>query len=228
MKGRFVTICAVLCLGACGGNNGSNNGASNNGASNNAGSNNGASNNAGSNNGGSIECPDDNPLVGSCGDLNFLGGCFEPDMSGTCSMTLSTQWSDGSKVERDASGTGGFYGPGDSDPCATYRYDMATKTTTFEKDGDTWTQVDNGDGTFTMTCPDGTAFDYTASESTKYNECRGITCVSGGTGGSNNGSAGMCSGIADCPGTVCCQTAAATSCVPDEMTCGTLGGTVLP
>lgn len=115
-----------------------------------------------------------NPLVDSCLDA-WLEACWAPDMTGECVDTgTAVTWSDGHRIERTGAGAG-FYGPDDVDPCVSFSYDGTTGTVTYEMGADTITDVNDG-GVHSVTCPDGTSFQYTDAEGLAFNQCRGVMC----------------------------------------------------
>lgn len=60
----------------------------------------------------------ENPLFGSCLD-QFLAGCYEPDLTGTCAADDgSVSWRDGSKVVRSGA-RAGLYRAGSDQACIT-------------------------------------------------------------------------------------------------------------
>jgi hypothetical protein len=121
-----------------------------------------------------ISCDDtENPLFGSCFD-DLLTGCYEPDQSGTCSVSGTTlTWPDGSRVEA-AGDSAGLYGPGDDEPCVTFAGDQKGVQVTRGKD--TLTYVPAGGGNVAVTCPDGSAIGATGFQFGEFASCRGLTC----------------------------------------------------
>ena len=115
-----------------------------------------------------------NPLENSCFKA-FMTGCWAPDMTGKCTDTgLQLSWSDGHKVIRSGAKPG-FYRPGDKDPCFAFKYNLATKTTTYTKGGQTITDVQVGN-THTVICHEGKKEIYTSAEGLAWNKCVGLLC----------------------------------------------------
>ena len=122
---------------------------------------------------GSTKCAG-NPLANSCFKA-FMTGCWAPDLTGKCTDTgLTLTWSDGHKVIRSG-GVPGFYKPGQSTPCFSFKYDIPTKTTTYTKGGKKIVDVQSGD-THTVTCPDGKKETYTNAQGLAWNKCVGLLC----------------------------------------------------
>ena len=122
---------------------------------------------------GSTKCAG-NPLATSC-FTEFMNGCWAPDMTGKCTDTgLTLSWSDGHKVIR-AGAVPGFYKPGQSTPCFSFSYELATKTATYKKGGKTIVVVQKGD-VHTTTCPDGKKETYTTAQGLAWNKCVGLLC----------------------------------------------------
>ena len=115
-----------------------------------------------------------NPLAKSC-FLAFMTGCWAPDMTGKCTDTgLTLTWSDGHKLVRSGAKPG-FYRPGDTNPCFSFKYNLSTKTTTYTKGGKTITDVQTGN-THTVTCTDGKKETYTNAQGLAWNKCVGLLC----------------------------------------------------
>ena len=148
MKKRILLAFAVSCLAvSCGDDNGGTGGT-----------------------GGSCN----NPLADTC-LAELHEGCFQPDLSGTCTGTLTEiSWSDGSKVVRTGEGAG-FYNPGEDTPCVKFQYSADYKTVTFIKGQKEYVQKLQADGvTWEVTCFDGSTFTYTGEEGTASNQCTGV------------------------------------------------------
>lgn len=113
-------------------------------------------------------------MFGSCIEA-FLVGCYEPDMTGTCTnQGGTTSWSDGSKFIGDGP-TAGMYGPGDTQPCIGIVVNGGSITVT--KGTEVLTYVpDQATGMGTVTCPDGTSFTAMFPQVTAFNQCTGINC----------------------------------------------------
>lgn len=123
-----------------------------------------------------ISCDDtENPLFGSCFD-DMLAGCFEPDLSGTCSVTDMTtlNWSDGSKVIIAGDGAG-FYGPGDDSACIGIEVSQTGATLTRGDDTVTYGPASNGD--VSVACPDGSKVGATNFQLNEFAACRGLICL---------------------------------------------------
>ncbi|HYP99457.1 MAG TPA: hypothetical protein VER96_12375 [Polyangiaceae bacterium] len=119
-------------------------------------------------------CDDkDNPLFGSCLD-DFLAGCYEPDLSGSCTANDdgSVSWSDGSKTARSGA-TGGLYGADDDDPCITAA--LSSNGATLTKGDRELSYVGSGEQV-TVTCPDGKKVHATGAQLHAFNVCRGVNC----------------------------------------------------
>jgi len=113
-----------------------------------------------------------NPLFGSCLDA-FFSGCFEPDLSGSCtSDSDSVSWSDGSKAVSSGAAAG-IYAPGSSDPCITLA--PAAGGLLLAKGSQQLTYTPKGDSV-TFRCPDGSALKSSGFQLTEYNRCRGLNC----------------------------------------------------
>jgi hypothetical protein len=113
-----------------------------------------------------------NPLFGSCLD-QLLAGCYEPDVSGTCSGDNgSVNWSDGSKIARSGA-TAGLYRPGDEEPCITVA--LSTSGAVLSK-GDLQLSYEGVGDRVTIACPDGSTLKASGTQLTAYNSCRGVTC----------------------------------------------------
>ena len=114
----------------------------------------------------------ENPVFGSCID-DLLDGCYEPDLSGTCtSEDGDITWSDGSRF---LGGTmSGFYGPSDETPCIT----LGTEEdgTILLDRGDQRASYSLTDSGATFTCPDGSTFDAATFHVNEFGVCRGIAC----------------------------------------------------
>jgi hypothetical protein len=130
---------------------------------------------ASSSSGGGLTCPEPgNPLFGSCIDL-FLKGCFEPDLTGTCTdMNGTITWSDGSKYVTQGMNTG-LYGPGDQMPCISTVFAGGVFTATKGMEVLTYTP-DDMTQMGVVQCPDGTSVTATFDQVTNFNRCVGINC----------------------------------------------------
>jgi len=119
-----------------------------------------------------ISCTDaDNPLFGSCLD-DLLRGCYEPDLSGTCSVTDGVlSWSDGSKVATQGAEPG-LFAPGDDDPCITLG---AAPPGVLLTKGDEQLKYVPGDD-LSIECPDGTELVVTPFQFREFSQCRGLAC----------------------------------------------------
>jgi len=114
-----------------------------------------------------------NPLFGSCLD-QFLAGCYEPDLSGTCSgEDGSVNWSDGSKIERSGA-TAGLYRAGSDQPCITAA--LNSTGAVLNKDDQQLSYTATGDQV-TVQCPDGTKLQASGKQLTTFNACRGVNCA---------------------------------------------------
>jgi hypothetical protein len=102
-------------------------------------------------------------VFGSCVP-DFLEGCFEPDLSGTCTSEDGiTTWSDGSKYDTSSS-MPGMYGPGETTPCIAIESNNGGLVAS--KGDDTLIyEPDSVAGAATVTCPDGSTFVATFGES---------------------------------------------------------------
>lgn len=130
---------------------------------------------AGGGGGAAPSCPDPtNPLFGSCTEA-FLLGCFEPDLSGSCTdMDGTVSWSDGSKYVTSGNQPG-LYGPGDAVPCIAVVFADGSITAT--KGAEMLVYVtDSATETATITCPDGSSFTASYDQVTAFNRCVGVNC----------------------------------------------------
>ena len=120
-----------------------------------------------------LDCHDQgNPLFGSCLD-EFLAGCYEPDVSGTCSgENGSVTWSDGSKIERSGA-MASLYSAGSDEACITVA--LSAGGAVLSKGDQQLSYVGVGDKV-TLTCPDGTKLQATGAQLTAFNVCRGVNC----------------------------------------------------
>jgi hypothetical protein len=122
-------------------------------------------------------CPDPaNPLFASCIE-DFLAGCYEPDLSGSCSEENGViSWADGSKYVTSGD-MAGLYGPGDSAPCISVVVENGKLTAT--KGNQTLIFAsDSATDTATITCPDGSSFTADNDQVTAFNRCVGVNCPS--------------------------------------------------
>jgi hypothetical protein len=114
----------------------------------------------------------DNPVFGSCIDT-LLDGCYEPDVSGTCTAEDGdVTWSDGSRFLGGA--TPGFYGPNDETPCIAVGNE--DDGTVWLEKGDERASYSLTDDGATFTCPDGSTFDADTFHVNEFGVCRGIAC----------------------------------------------------
>jgi len=120
-----------------------------------------------------LDCNDhDNPLFGSCID-DFFDGCYEPDVSGTCSTEAgSVTWSDGSKLVRSGA-MAGLYAAGEDQPCITAA--LNTEGAVLSKGDQTLSYTAAGDAV-TVVCPDGTTLHANSAQLRAFNLCRGVNC----------------------------------------------------
>ena len=113
-----------------------------------------------------------NPLFGSCLD-RWLPGCYEPDLSGTCtSSSGKVMWSDGSKII--GSGTAlGFYAPGSDTACIDLS--VSPNGFTLTKGDETLVYKATRDQV-TLDCPDGSQVQASGEQLNTFNKCRGLGC----------------------------------------------------
>jgi hypothetical protein len=115
-----------------------------------------------------------NPLFGSCFD-DFLSGCYEPDLSGNCSVENGVlTWEDGSKLVTQGANTG-FFAPDAETPCITLGA-SPTGGAVFGKGDEEVTYTPAGNA-LEVECPDGTQLSATAFQVREFNECRGLACL---------------------------------------------------
>jgi hypothetical protein len=124
-----------------------------------------------------INCENaENPLFGTCVQT-LLAGCFEPDVSGECSVdqeAITLTWADGSKLVQ-AGEDAGFYGPGDDEPCAGL---LAEEGRFVLTNGGAEAIVEaTDDGGVTLDCGDGSKISATQFEFVEYGVCAGLLCV---------------------------------------------------
>ena len=113
-----------------------------------------------------------NPLFGSCLD-QFLAGCYEPDLGGTCSgEDGSVNWSDGSKIVRSGA-SASLYSANADEPCITAA--LSATGAVLEKGDQQLTYAADGDRV-TVDCPDGTKLRASGAELREFNVCRGVNC----------------------------------------------------
>jgi hypothetical protein len=121
-----------------------------------------------------VSCTDaENPLFGSCFD-DFLSGCFEPDLGGTCTVAdpSTLTWSDGSKVDIQGDDAG-LYGPGDGDPCVGIA--VGATGVTLTRADESMSYAPMGDH-LVVSCADGTPITATGFQLYEYAVCRGLNC----------------------------------------------------
>ena len=119
------------------------------------------------------QCDDpNNPLFGSCLD-QFLAGCYEPDVSGTCTGDNgSVTWSDGSKIVRSGA-MASLYGVGSDEPCITAALNSGGAV--LSKGDQQLSYAGVGDQV-TVTCPNGAQLRASGEQLTTFNACHGVTC----------------------------------------------------
>jgi hypothetical protein len=118
-------------------------------------------------------CDDqDNPLFGSCLE-QFLAGCYEPDLSGTCTANgASVSWSDGSKV--DVSGNvAELYRAGSDQPCISGGLNQGGAL--LYKGDQQLSYTGSGDHV-SVICPDGSTVQSTGQQLKTFNVCHGVNC----------------------------------------------------
>ena len=120
-----------------------------------------------------FSCDDqDNPLFGSCLE-QFLAGCYEPDLTGTCTESDgSVTWSDGSRVTRDGSITN-VYRAGRDEPCISGALNSGSAL--LFKGEQELSYVGSGDHV-TIVCPDGSTLEATGPQLSTFNRCHGVNC----------------------------------------------------
>jgi hypothetical protein len=118
-------------------------------------------------------CDDkDNPLFGSCLD-QMLAGCYEPDLTGTCTGDNgSVTWSDGSKIVR-AGAAASLYRAGSDQACIDVT--LSSGGAVLTKGADQLSYHASGEQ-MTVDCPDGTQVQASGLQLTTFNSCRGVTC----------------------------------------------------
>jgi len=118
-------------------------------------------------------CDDqDNPLFGSCLE-QMLAGCYEPDLSGTCTGDNgSVSWSDGSKIVRSGA-EAGLYRAGSDQACITVA--LSTAGAVLTKGEQQLTYGAAGDQV-TVDCPDGTKLHASGQQMNTFNLCHGVNC----------------------------------------------------
>lgn len=121
-----------------------------------------------------LDCNDaSNPLFGSC-LADFLSGCYEPDVGGSCSAedNGSVSWSDGSKITVSGA-TAGLYGAGGDEPCITVQ--LSASGAKLDKGSETLSWSGEGDQV-TIECPDGSKLHSTGAQLRAFNVCHGVNC----------------------------------------------------
>jgi hypothetical protein len=114
----------------------------------------------------------DNPMFGSCLD-QFLAGCYEPDVSGTCTEDNgSISWSDGSKLVRSGA-MASLYRAGSDQPCITAQFSANGATSSKHDQQLSYLAAGNQ---VTVNCPDGSQVHGTGQQLTEFNVCRGLNC----------------------------------------------------
>jgi len=113
-----------------------------------------------------------NPLFGSCLE-ELLAGCYEPDLSGTCSTDDgTTSWSDGSTIVTSGPNAG-LYHAGSDEPCITLAGTAASVVLTKGDSKLSYTGVGNR---VTIACPDGSTVEASGAQLTAFNLCHGVNC----------------------------------------------------
>ncbi|HKO46998.1 MAG TPA: hypothetical protein VJV79_04705 [Polyangiaceae bacterium] len=119
------------------------------------------------------QCDDQaNPLFGSCLE-DFLAGCYEPDLSGTCTTDDgSVTWSDGSKIVRSGAAAG-LYRAGSDQPCVTAT--LSSNGALLSK-GDQQLSYKATSDQVTVDCPDGSQVHASGQQLNAFNRCHGVNC----------------------------------------------------
>jgi hypothetical protein len=113
-----------------------------------------------------------NPLFGSCLE-QLLSGCYEPDLSGTCSSANgNVSWSDGSKIIGNGAGLG-FYSAGSDTTCI--GLSPSPNGFVLTKGDETLVYKATGDKV-TLDCPDGSQVQASGEQLNTFNKCRGLGC----------------------------------------------------
>lgn len=121
-----------------------------------------------------ISCTDsENPLFGSCLQP-LLDGCYEPDVSGICSVSEegTLTWSDGSKLVQQ--GQPGLYGPDDESPCVTI---VPGEGSARLERGDDWAELSQTPDEFTLRCSDGSNVVASRFHFGEFAVCSGLSCA---------------------------------------------------
>jgi hypothetical protein len=121
-----------------------------------------------------ISCTNaENPLFGSCIEA-MLSGCYEPDVSGTCSVEDGNlSWSDGSRFVTQGEGAG-FYGSDDEEPCV--GFEVGTESATFTR-GEEAILYTASEEEVTFQCSDGSPLVASQFHLYEFAVCKGLACT---------------------------------------------------